>query len=466
MSALKANLKDVMSDYAWPMANGLKPFKHQIHTAKFAVFYPRCFILNDLGTGKTLSALWAADYLIWKKAIRKVLIISPLSTMRTVWKNEIDTHLPHRSSVVAHGIKEYRSEMIRSKNHFVIINHDGVRHTLNDLLIAGFDLIIIDEMTAFKSIQATRWKSLKSLADKTRAVWALTGEPTPNSPVEAFAQVKIVTPQNPNLPQYITQWRNMVVDCYGFSEVAKPDADKKVHLLMQPAIRYKRDDCVDLPPTQYIDLPIDMTEQQTKAYKKMMDDLMLEFSSGEITASNSAVKAMKLLQIAAGWLKTDDGRIMKFDSSTKLEALVDLYHEAHNNKLIIFCAFRASVEGVHEYLKSKGLDAEYVHGGVNINQRQKYFDAFQKGSLKILVMQPQAVAHGLTLTAASTIVWHGLIPSGEVYNQANARIIRIGQTKKQVIYHMLSCQADKRILKILKDKSNMSQGILAMFGSR
>lgn len=456
-----------MPNYNWPMANSEhKPFKHQIETSEFLVKNPRCFVLNDLGTGKTLSALWAADFLINLGVVKKVLIIGPLSTLHSVWVNEIKQNFKHRTWAIAHGNSASdKIAAIKANVNFVIINHDGVKGYNAELLNQEFKLIIIDELTAFKNVGTVRWKMAKKICDKANGVWGMSADMTPNSPVEAFGQAKLVNPKNSFLPQYLTKFKDMVEHKITmFLTIPKDDADETVFKTLQPSIRFKRDDCVDIPECQYMDIQLTMSNEQQKVYKAIFEQLYIEYQEGSITASNSAVKLSKLLQIACGWVKEDSGdKIITLDVDDRLDQLYYIYENTHRNKLIIFSAFRASIFGIHDYFKKKNVKCEYIFGGTKASDRGKYIDQFQNGDLEVLIIQPQAAAHGITLTAASTIVWYSMIPSGEIYNQANGRITRIGQTKKQTIIHFISCKAEQHIRNILQRKGRMSQEILRLF---
>lgn len=451
--------------YGWPMKNpDHKPYSHQKETTVFLIRNKRSFVLNDLGTGKTLSALWAADFLMLNSKIKRVLVSSPLSTIKSVWGNEIFFNFMHRKYALAHGRREDRELAIRSNADFVIINHDGLITMEAELIKAKFDVFIIDELTAFKNHKTERYKSAKKIADKCKAVWGMTAEPTPNSPVEAYGQAKVVNGDNPFLPELFTKYRDMVEEKIT-THISMPrlGAEKMVHKILQPSIRFERDKCVDIPPCQYIDLEIPMTESQKKAYEQMRKQLVIEYESGLITAANAAVKAMKLTQVAAGWVKDDEGNVHELDSKTRLDELWEIYQNTHRGKLIVFAAFRAAVEGITKFFQGKKVEADYIHGSIAQNRRAALINDFQNGSLNVLVIQPQSSSHGITLTAADTIVWQSLVPSGEVYNQANGRITRIGQTRKQTIIHMIGCQAERRIRTILKNKDSMSKGTLELF---
>lgn len=457
-------LRLTLEDYQWPMKRGLKPFAHQVETTKFLLLNLRAYNFSDLGTGKTMASLWAADFLLCNSKIKKVLIVCPLSTMQTVWAREIFINIPHRKSAIAHGSKSYRESVINGNADFVIINHDGVVIMEEAIIRAKFDLIIIDELTAFKKHTTNRSKSMIHIAQSVKAVHALTGAPTPNGPTEAYGQAKVVNPMNPYLPKYYTAFRNSVEQQVGpFLWLPKPEAANIVNRILQPAIRFERDKCLDLPPCQYESLIVEFTAEQKTVYEKMKKELLVEYAAGEVTAVNAAVKAMKLLQIAAGSVKDDAGAAYKLDSSTRDEELWRIFEETGKTKLVVFCAFRASIEHLVEFFRKRGAKTECIYGSVDHKVRAAHIKNFQDGDLQVVVIQPQSSAHGITLTASNVIVWYSLVPSGEIYVQANGRITRAGQLRKQLIIHLIGCQAEKRILQIVQNKESLSHEVLNMF---
>lgn len=458
------SLRVPLEDYQWPMKIGLKPFAHQIEVTKFLLRNLRAYNFSDLGTGKTLSSLWAADFLICNDKIKKILIVCPLSTMQSVWGREIFTNLPHRKYKIAHGSKNYRTDVINGNADFIIINHDGVVIMEEEIIKAKFDLVIIDELTAFKKHTTNRSKAMAHICKKVKAVHALTGAPTPNGPTEAFGLARVVNPSNPFLPQYYTQFRNSVESQVGpYLWIPKPDAANIVNRVLQPAIRFERDKCLDLPPCQYEDIEVELTEEQKLAYEAMRKDLLVEYESGSITAVNAGVKAMKLLQISAGSVKDDAGINVKLDSSTRDDELWRIFEETGKTKLVVFCAFRASIDHLVKFFRDKKVITETIHGSVDHKVRANHVKNFQDGDLQVLIIQPQSSAHGITLTASNVIVWYSLVASGEIYMQANGRITRAGQTRKQLIIHLISSKAEKRILQIVQGKESMSNEVLAMF---
>lgn len=452
-------------DYTWPMKYpDMKPFAHQIETAKFFLMNQRAYNFSDLGTGKTLAALWAADFLMLNHKIRKVLIVSPLSTLQSVWGNEIFTAMRHRKYAIAHGNQDHRIKMIKSNVDFVIINHDGVVSMEDHIIREKFDLIIIDELTAFKKHTNDRSKAMSRVAKKSKAVWGLTGAPTPNSPVEAFGQARVVNPSNPHLPRFYGAFEKMVVTpLTPFIDIPNAGAAMVVNKILQPAIRFERDKCLDIPPCMYQKIIVPLSNEQREAYDKMKEELRIEYANGEINASNAAVKMGKLLQIAAGQVKDDVGNVMSLDSSPRDERLWEIFEEGGKRKLVVFTAYRASVKHLVDYFTKKKVKVACIYGDVPQQTRAKHIQDFQDGDLQVLILQPQSTSHGITLTASNVIVWYSLVPSGETHMQANGRITRAGQTRKQYIIYLFGTQVEKRILSILENKGDLSNEVLSMF---
>lgn len=462
-------LRVPFSEYAWPTrSKDMKPFRHQVETVVFCLNNKQMYDFSDLGTGKTLSHLWFCDFLMINDKIKSALIIGPLSTMQSVWGSEIFYNLPHRKYRIAHGSREQRIQAINSSADFVIINHDGISIDAVEQAIIRkkFDVIIIDELTAFKKHTTNRSKAMQRItqAYSNQCVHGLSGAPTPNGPSEAFGEAKVVTPQNPNLPRYFKQFQPMVEYQVGpYMWIPTEQAPEVVNRILQPAIRHKRDDCIDIPECQYITEIVEFTPEQKKMYDTMRDSLLVEYHSGEISASNAAVKVMKLLQIAAGSVKDDEGDIVTVDSSTRDEELWRIFEETGKQKLVVFSTFVASVLHLEEFFRKRGVKVATIYGSIPHEVRARRIADFQDSDLQVLVIQPQSSAHGITLTASWTIVWYSLIASGEIYVQANGRITRAGQKKKQLIYHLIGCKAEKHLLDILTGKGHMSRAVLSLF---
>ena len=244
-----------------------------------------------------------------------------------------------------------------------------------------------------------------------------------------------------------------------FTWVPKPEATEKVHEAMQPAVRFTRDECVDLPPLMYETRQVGLTKEQGKAYKEMVNKLRTEAEEGEITAVNEAVKMAKLVQIACGVVYANDGSEVTIPSNPRVEETREIVHQAEG-KVIVFVPFVSSVKMVAEEL-AKDFSVEVIHGGVKKQERDRIFGAFQKSKEpKVIVAQPAAISHGLTLTSASTIIWYSCVTSNEVFEQANGRINRPGQKMNNFIIMLEGTPVEKRIYSRLKNKQKMQGALL------
>ncbi|MFZ9326826.1 MAG: DEAD/DEAH box helicase [Polynucleobacter sp.] len=451
--------------YDFPLASGrFTPFAAQIDTANFLSMHNRCFCLNSMGMGKTVSSLYAYDYMRKSGLVRKALIVCPLSTMERTWADEVFKTFPHLDATVLYGTRARRIKLLGQNAHLYIINTDGLK-TIQDELAAreDIDLVIVDEIATFRNSSTTRWKTLNTILNKqkvTRRVWALTGAPTPNAPTDAWAQCRVVTPTNPDLPAYFGKFRDLTMKQLSqYKWAPRDNAADIVKQVMQPAIRFALDDCVDLPPQIFISRDAEMTDEQKKAYKDMVSKLATEFDGGQILAVNEAVKANKLVQIACGVAYAADGSTLHIPCEPRMEVLEEAIEESES-KVIVFVPLTAVLEQVVERL-SKKWEVAAVHGETSKHNRDTIFHRFQdkQDSLHVLVANPGTMSHGLTLTAATNIIWFAPIYSNDVYEQACARVRRPGQTKTTVIVHLAGSEIERRIYQRLQTKQKL-QGLL------
>ena len=449
--------------YAWPKAGGkFDPFAAQIETANFVTMHNRCFILNSMGTGKTVSSLWAYDYMHSRKQVKKALIVCPLSTMERTWADEVFKTFPHLDATVLYGSRERRQKLLKTDSHLYIINIDGLKTIEEDLKKRpDIDLLIIDEVAMFRNGSTNRWKTMNAIANKqtNRRIWALTGMPTPNAPTDAWAQCKLVSPNNTVVPSYFTKARDALMrQISPFKWVARDNANDVVKEWMQPAIRFSLDDCTDLPPQTFMNRDVEMSDEQKKAYKEMLSKLKTEVAGGEVLAVSEAVKANKLVQIACGMAYAADGSTISIPCNHRIEVLKETIEESEG-KVIVFVPLTAVLEHVVEQLKHH-WDVAVVHGETPKNQRDEIFDSFQKRlDPHVIVANPGTMSHGLTLTAATTIIWYAPVHSNDTYEQACARVRRPGQTRTTVIVHIAASEVERRIYERLKTKQKM-QGLL------
>jgi SNF2 family DNA or RNA helicase len=455
--------------YSWP--SRYTPFSHQKEIAAFLTGYSRAFNLSDLGTGKTLATLWAYDYLRSRKLVNKLLVISPLSTLERTWADEIFQHFPHLTTAVLHDSSDRRLKLLATDADVYLINHDGIK-------VRGFveamalrpdiDAIVVDEIAQIgRTFGTDRYKALHSICNKQhpRRVWGLTGTPTPNSPTDAWAQCRLLVPSS--VPPYFNKFRDTVMSHKSqYVWVPKHDATETVHAAMQPAIRFSKDECLDLPPVLFETREAVLTATQKKAYRDMTNLLRLQVASGDITAVNEAVKAQKLIQIACGSVYDKDKNTFQLDAAPRLTVVKDIIEES-KSKVIIFVPFVSVVSMVADELRKEGFHVECIHGGVGKSERDRIFGEFQgntgQSSLvptkHILVAQPAAMSHGLTLTAASTIIWYAPITSNEIFEQACARITRPGQKLNQLVVMIQGTEIERKYYQRLRNKQKV-QGLL------
>lgn len=445
--------------YDWPCAYG-SPWSHQIDTAEFLVMNPRAFCLNGMGTAKTLSTLWAFHFLKSLGILKRALVVSPLSTLERTWADEIFRNFPDLSCVTLHGSRERRHRLLASEFDVYIINHDGLNKDTVKLINErkDIDLLVIDELAVCRNSRTDRYKHMKAIADERRWVWGLTGTPVPNEPTDAWAQIMIVNPKR--VPKFFSHFRERVMVKRGAHKwVERPDSLNVVYQHMQPAIRFSREQCLDLPPTTYATREVPMSEDQEKAYTSMLSKLRAEYKEHLITAANEGVKVMKLAQIACGIAYLPSGESVQIPSSAKLQELENIIEQAEG-KVIVFVPFTDALTGLADHLNAKGIRTAVIHGSVTKSERDMILGDFQKRTnLDVLVADARCMSHGLNLTAASVIVWYGPTMSNEVYEQANMRIPRPGQRLNTHIIHLVCSGVERKIFKRLEKKGRM-QGIL------
>ena len=449
--------------YDWP--GRYKPMAHQMETAAFLTLYRRAFVFSEPGTGKTLSALWAADYLMKLGKVRRVLILCPLSIMHSAWMGDINNSILHRSAVIAHHAQASRRiEMIQRDYEIVIANYEGLSLIADEVRNDGrFDLVIVDEANAYKTVTTRRWKALNSILTPTTYLWMMTGTPASQSPVDAYGLAKLVNPEG--VPRFMTAWRDQVMQPISkFKWGPRHDAKDKVHEALQPAIRYTKAQCLDLPPVITMTREVALTPQQQKYYTMLKDRMLVQAAGETITAVNAAAGVSKLLQISCGAAYTDDKEVVEFDSAPRLAVLEEILEET-DRKVIIFALFRSTIDTISTYLTKKGIVNECIHGDITPIKRGITINRFQtEADPRVLVMQPAASAHGITLTAADTVVFYGPLMSVEQYIQCCARADRKGQDSDKVtVIHIQGSPIEKRMFRVLEGKVSDNSLLTEMF---
>lgn len=458
----------IMYQYDWPCAFPNGPFPNQKLAAEFLTLNPRAFNLSQMGTGKSVTTLWAFDYLRSIGKRKRMLVVAPLSTLERTWADEVFKHFPHLTFTVLHGTAARRRKLLAHPFDVYIINHDGVEVVAGELyekpkkgpvkhLRPDIDTIAIDELAVFRNSTTDRFKALEVLCnDVERAVWGMTGTPIPNEPTDAWAQVRLVKPEN--VPRYFGQFRDRTmfkVNPYRY--VAKKDALETVQQVMQPAIRFTRE---DLPQTTDQTRHIALTPHQKRVYEDLRLRMKTEAEEGTVRAVNEADKLMKLIQVAAGAVYSTDGETVELDNSPRINEVKQIIEQAEG-KVIVFVPFIAALHKVRAEI-AKVYPTEMVYGGTSKADRDTAFWRFQNlpaTESRVLVANAAAMSHGLTLTEANTIVWLAPTVSHETFDQANHRIIRPGQERETFIIMLEGTDVERKIYARLKEKQTV-QGLL------
>lgn len=459
-------------NYRFPRPAKFKTvFDHQVTTAEFLTFHQRAFVLNEMGTSKTASALWAADYLMEQGAVNKVIIVSPLSTLEMVWADEIFQCLMHRSFVVLHGTREKRFELLNSDADFYIINHDGLKIIADELKKRkDINLIIVDEAAAYRNGQTTRYKVLHGLLQSWHRLWLMTGTPCPNSPLDAWALVRLVNPGN--VPQYFGQWRRQtMMQLSQYKWVAQRGSHELAFNAMQPAVRFKKSECLDLPPVTYENRKCDMTSEQMAGLKEMKKEAAVQLSNGvQITAVNAADKIGKLRQILCGALKDKEtGIYHPFDHTPRLNLLLECIEQA-SAKVLVIVPFKGILHTLQAeiekswHAEGRAWTCDFVNGEVPPKQRADKFRHFKTDpDAKLLLCHPKVMAHGITATEADMLIFYAPIYSNEESQQVMERINRPGQTRKMTIIRIAASMIEWNIYDQVEGKRLSQESILEMY---
>lgn len=446
------------------------PFAHQVDTTQFILDTPRCFVFNDIGTGKTLSAVWAVDYLIQKKIVKNVLIVAPLSTLDAVWFRTF-FHISTGIDVqVLKGSAQRKIETLKrdASAKVSIVNPESL-HILSEAMtdwaaIDEPDMIIIDESAMFRNAKARRrMNALNYICRRPQMrVVCMTGSPCPEAPTDVWATAKIVCPHR--VSKWFGQFRDLTMRKISqFKWVALPDAQETVAALLKGYhIRYRRDECIDLPPRHSSEIELTPSDEQKTLMHTIRKEAIAVVENGAISAANEAVIISKLLQIASGAVRftrqSGDVDVIETDCQSKFDALEQII-ESSAQPVIVFAPYTAVIKRIGEWLSSKNIPHGMVAGSVSARERLAHFDALQDGTIKVLVAHPQAMSHGVTLTNSNIITWWTPIFSNEIYEQANGRITRPGQVRSQYVIHLTCSAIESRVLRRLESKSAL-QGIL------
>lgn len=453
----------ILTDYHWP--GKYKPFAHQRVSAEFMTMHKRAFNLSEMGVGKTASTLWAADYLIHTGRVKKVLVLTPLSTVDRVWKSDIFDVLMHRKAVVVHGSREQREKALDADVDFYILNHDGVAISWITERVRkdpDFNLVIVDEASMFRNHGTKKYKSLAKMIRPDMRLWLLTGTPCPNAPTDAWALAKLISPNK--VPQFFGAFkRQTMAQVTTFKWVPRPDAYNIAYEAMQPAVRYKKADCLDLPPVMLEDRECELTKEQQKAFFDMKTLMMAEAKEHQITAVNAADKINKIRQILCGAVKdpaTDTYYNLPHEPRTRV--LLESIEQA-SAKVLVVVPFKGIIQSLEKEL-SKHYSVAVLNGDVSPKMRDQIIKAFKETpDPHVLLCHPKVMAHGLNLTEADTLIFYAPIYSNDEYQQVVERFNRAGQKRKMTVIRIAAHPVEWKIYKMVDTKKVTQDSILSLY---
>lgn len=449
--------------YRWP--GKFRPFAHQIVMSEFLTLHRRAFNLSEMGSAKTNASLWAADWLMETGRVNKCLVLSPLSTLERVWATDIFDTLMHRKCAIVHGSREKRFKALEADVDFYIMNHDGlgigeiVEHISRR---PDIDLIIVDEASMFRNHQTRKFKALERLTRRHDVrLWLMTGTPCPNGPTDAWALAKLVCPER--VPKFFGAFkRATMLQVSQFKWVPKSDAYTTAFEAMQPAVRFKKADCLDLPPVTQQDRQCDLSKEQRKAFDALKATMVAEAKKGkQITAVNAADQIGKLRQILCGAIKIGDD-YQTLDHGPRFNVLLEAIEEA-SAKVLVVAPFKGIVRALQKELEEH-YSVGMLNGDVSPGARNRIINEFKMfPDPHVLLCHPKVMSHGLNLTEADTLIFYAPIYSNDEFQQVTERFNRAGQTRKMTIVRMAAHPLEWEIYKLIDSRKATQNSILDLY---
>ncbi|CDM67825.1 SNF2-like protein [Clostridium bornimense] len=436
-----------------------KPHEYQVYATEYILNHPIAAVLLDMGLGKSVITLTAIfDLTLDSFLVRKVLVIAPLRVAKDTWPAEIEKwdHLKGLKYTVAVGSEVQRKTALMKRAQVYIINRENVEWLIARSGIPfDFDMVVIDELSSFKSHQAKRFKSLMKVRPKVNRIVGLTGTPSSNGLMDLWAQYRLLD-MGQRLGRFIGRYREdyFVPDKRNqqviFSYKPKPGAEEAIYRLISDiTISMKGADYLKLPELVINEVDVKLSEKEMKNLDIMKGDLITTVKGEEITAANAAALSGKLLQMANGAVYDDQGTVLHIHDR-KLDALEDLIEAANGKPVLIAYWFKHDLSRIQ-----KRFEVEELSTSDSIKR-------WNDGEISIAAIHPASAGHGLNLQAGgSTLVWFGLTWSLELYQQTNARLWRQGQKETVVIHHLISKGTiDERVMKALNDKNNTQSALI------
>lgn len=473
----------VMDGYDFPIERGKKPLPHQKIYANFSILHPKMFNLGDPGTMKTLSTLWAMDFLMqqFEPGTCRALIIAPLSILETVWAAAIFRNFPGRRTYkVLIGDADKRMRLLAEPADCYIVNHDGVKigaHLKGKrrMELDGFSaalearkdirIVIADEASAYKDSRTFRHAITKKVLGDRPYWWGLTGTPTPNSPADAFGLAKFV---NNAYGKSLTGFKlESMIKVSDFKWVPQKDGYDKARRLLTPSVRFALDDIWDGPPMTFQRRKIELTVDQKKAMQDLKRDLQVLTKGGAaIAANNEAAARQKFIQISLGMIYDDNHTAHVIDARPRYAELYDIISSTQR-KVVVFVVITAAIHMMIDYVRKQWraeklpFRCDFINGEVPAKKRPGIIKSFvEDENLKVIFADPVAAGHGINeFVEADTVIWASASDKAESWIQGNGRVRRPGQKHPSTCYQLVSNKLEEEIFDRLETNTGM-QGMM------
>lgn|SRR5690554_3067690 len=454
-------------------------FDHQEHTAQFLLDTPRAWVQSSPGTGKTISTLEAYRRFRRAGGTGKMLVLAPLSILKPSWGDDIAKWLGGEFSYVCAYAKN-RETAFRSDADIIITNHDAVKwliqrpQLLNEVFpgdTGDEHWLIIDEATAFKNPTSQRSKAMLTLRTWFDRRVAMSGTPTAKDVLDIFHPTLIID-DGLHLGNKFFAFRNQVADPIQVGPdpnmvkwVPRDNAEEFVaQALSDICIRYRFEDCIDIPPNQTITYYVDLPTKLRRLYDQMLEASVIETDDGEaVTAVNAGVRVRKLLQLLTGTVYDQHGEPKHFHTD-RYDLVMQLVQE-RDHSLVAF-NWKHEVAALTKLADKLKIPYGVIDGSVKHEDRTRVVEQFQAGELRVIFAHPQSAGHGLTLTRGTATIWCSPTYNAEHYQQFNQRIYRAGQTKATQTIHIAARDtAEEEVYEQLSGKLSRMEDLLALFAA-
>lgn len=432
---------------------------YQNYAKNFILAHKVSALFLDCGLGKTITTLTAINELMYDSfEISKVLIIAPLRVAQSTWKEEIEKwdHLNLLRYSIAVGDEKERLKALKQNAGIYIINRENVDWLVTKSGIDfNFDMLIIDELSSFKSHTSKRFKSLLKIRPYFERVVGLTGTPSSNGLMDLWAEFRVLD-LGERLGRYITHYRNEYFlpdkrnGAVIFSYKPQPNAEERIYRrLADMTISMKSTEYLKMPELILNELEINLDEEDQIKYKKFKKEMVMTIQEKEIDAINAASLSNKLIQLANGSIYDEDKKFYEVHNK-KLDKLEEIIESANGKPVLVAYWFKADKERIEKRFKVREIKT-----ADDIKQ-------WNKGMIDLALIHPASAGHGLNLqSGGSTLVWFSLTWSLELYQQTNARLYRQGQKDTVVIHHLITKNTiDEDIMKSLKRKDKTQEALM------